>query len=349
MSTTVRYKGNSLGTFSGDTMTLNTEGKYLEANVIIEDTPDAAPTPTLQNKSKTYTPTTSQQSEAVRADAGYDGLDEVGITVNPIPSQYIVPTGTKQIPANVTDIDVAQYEKVDVNVPAPPPVLAHYGIRPDATLVQAFTYDKLMHADEQITLPGYSTSAQTIKASAALGTITLDRDNYQYYVVERFLTIPQYSVTSHNKGRCEYHIGAHVYEIIDIPGSSLHSLIEPTRFYTSRLNTITTTMASYREIYYSGSSTLTTYSTQAYGVCQAAVAPSMSSGVLTINSPTVTCRGSTTYFTSTYANALTDVRAQYVIEVYKAPKNNLNYDGWSNDQLMKQIIACVNNNTQTLS
>ena len=42
--------------------------------------------PNLQTKTKTYTPTTSQQTETVSADAGYDGLQEVGITVNAMPS-----------------------------------------------------------------------------------------------------------------------------------------------------------------------------------------------------------------------------------------------------------------------
>ena len=38
--------------------------------------------PTLQTKTKTYTPTTSQQTESVTADSGYDGIDTVNITVN---------------------------------------------------------------------------------------------------------------------------------------------------------------------------------------------------------------------------------------------------------------------------
>lgn len=59
----------------------------------------------------TITPTTSSQT-AVTAKKWTTGA----VTVGPIPSQYIVPSGTKTITANGNDIDVAAYEKVDVNV-----------------------------------------------------------------------------------------------------------------------------------------------------------------------------------------------------------------------------------------
>lgn len=47
------------------------------------------PSPSLQNKSKSYTPTESAQSESVSADGGYDGLDTVSISVGAISSTYV--------------------------------------------------------------------------------------------------------------------------------------------------------------------------------------------------------------------------------------------------------------------
>lgn len=46
-------------------------------------------TPTLQTKTKSYTPTEAAQSETVTYDAGYDGLDEVNISVGAISSTYV--------------------------------------------------------------------------------------------------------------------------------------------------------------------------------------------------------------------------------------------------------------------
>lgn len=65
---------------SGYTATKNDGTKVSGAYV-----PPSAPT--LQSKTKTYTPTTSQQTETITADNGYDGLEEVDITVNAIQTE----------------------------------------------------------------------------------------------------------------------------------------------------------------------------------------------------------------------------------------------------------------------
>jgi len=47
------------------------------------------PSPSLQTKTKSYTPSETAQSESVTADGGYDGLDTVSISVGAISSTYV--------------------------------------------------------------------------------------------------------------------------------------------------------------------------------------------------------------------------------------------------------------------
>lgn len=72
--------------------------------------------PKLQTK--TVTPTKSQQT--VSPDSGYDGLS--GVTVNAIPDNYVIPTGTVNITTNGTH-DVSGKASVVVAVPSSQPTL----------------------------------------------------------------------------------------------------------------------------------------------------------------------------------------------------------------------------------
>ena len=67
---------------------------------------------TISNQNKSVTPTKAQQQ--ITYDSGYTGLGVV--TVNAIPSNYIIPTGNKEITENGTDIDVAEFATVSVDV-----------------------------------------------------------------------------------------------------------------------------------------------------------------------------------------------------------------------------------------
>lgn len=130
-----------VGTYSGDsavisvTEELDENGgiiKHINAIDISHDTVDAAHllqgytahdrqgnaitgtyTDSAVPTSQTKTVTPTKATQVVTPDNGVDYLSQV--TVNPIPSNYIVPSGTKNITANGTS-DVTSYASVSVNV-----------------------------------------------------------------------------------------------------------------------------------------------------------------------------------------------------------------------------------------
>lgn len=264
------------------------------------------PTPTLQTKTKTYTPTASQQTESVSADSGYDGLDTVSITVDPIS-------------------------------------LKPYAIRPDAELIQSYSYDQYAVADEGLTIPAYTTTAQSLKASWNLTpTISgINLTNYRYLIAERFLTIPEYNVTTKAKGRSEYQWCSYIYEYTHTNANAFATLVDPTKKITSASNLVATNTI-YRELYWTSSSAITLYATNAYGVYQTPTSPSVSGSTMTIKSPVLGVRGHSTYFTSTFMNALTDIRYQFAIDVYRVPADGLNIVGWGQDQTLQHMVDCIN-------
>lgn len=271
----------------------------------------AVPTPNLHSKSATYTPSTTTQTESITADSGYDGLDAVNVTVNPI---------------NLTQ----------------------YVLRPDAELIQTYTYDKHLVADEEIAVKTYTTSATSLKAAANLSpTITVDVNNYHYYVVERFLSIPEYNITTKGKGRMEYLWCVYCYELTRAAANEFATLIDPTKKITSVQN-MWASNTLYRFLYWTSSSAIALYASNGYGYYQTPTSPSLSGSTLTIKTPALYCRGHATYFTSTYMNAVTDVRYQYVIDVYRAP-NNLNVDGWEQDQILQRMIDSINSSGHDLT
>ena len=229
-----------------------------------------------------------------------------------------------------------------------PIILKPTVLRPDAELVKTFTYDKKAVADLELTLPGYNTGAQTLLASSNLSpTITVNLDTETFFVVERFLTIPEYSTTSKAKGRAEYTYCTYIYELARVPANVIKT-IDGSKAITSVSNLIST-LTSFRLLYWSSGSAISLYASNGYGCYQTPTAPGLSGSTLTIKSPALALRGSTTYFTSTFMNALTDIRYQYVIDVYKAPKEAMNIDGWITNTLVNHIIECANSNTHKLT
>lgn len=230
------------------------------------------------------------------------------------------------------------------------PLLNPWLMRPDAEKVYTLAYDQYIVADEGVTFPAYTTTAKTLKASETISpTIPRDPTNYNYYVAIRCLTIPEYSVETKAKGRVEYTFASAFYEVVDYPANTISALIDETKKITSLSYSIYATGNNVGIVYYSSSTALTRYVSAAYGVAQTVTAPAVTGTAITIKTPALIARGHTTYFTSTYMNAVTDVRYQYIIEVYRAPKDNLSFNGWGLYNMSLHVMDCVHSSDHKLT
>lgn len=218
-------------------------------------------------------------------------------------------------------------------------------IRPDAELVHQVTYDKHVVADLGKTIPAYKTARETFVASETLSpTIPLDYSTYDYYVVCKGLAIPEYAAgTAYGKGRQEYAMQLGLYDLTFLPAGTYRSQRQG---YSAGAYNVVTPTTKIIYLYWSSSSALTVTGGTS-GAQTILTAPTRTasgqSGQLTLKTPQLTLAGSSSYMTSTYYNALSDIRYQYVIDVWRAPKGNLNLDGWGAAQLDKHVADCYAN------
>ena len=255
-----------------------------------------------------------------------------------------------------TDQGVSVVETLDshggtiIEITGEPIVPMHpWVMRGDAEKVYTLTYDKYIVADEGVEFPAYTTSAKTLKASETVSpTVSYDSTHYNYLIAERALSIPEYSVTSKAKGRVEYSFASAFYELVDYPANTISGILDNKKL-TSRSYSIFAEGNNVGIVYWSSTSAIARYASSAYGVAQTITAPSVGASTITIKTPALIARGHTTYFTSTYMNAVTDVRYQYIIEVYRVPKSNMDFDGWGLYNMSLHVLDCATSSDHTLS
>lgn len=327
---------------STSSQTVATQGKYMTGNVTVTAMPTGtAGTPTatkgaVVNNSVTVTP-------SVINSAGYiSGGTITGAGISVSANELV--SGTLSVTQNGI-ADVTNYANIDVNVAVGGAVKMGV-IRPDAELIQKWTYDKWLVADEGITLPStYSTTAQTLKESANIATYDGTPSTYRYFITQRCLTIPTYNIATLAKGREEYVYSVYGGEWVYQPQGELCTL-DGTKTY-GQYSQMTSTGAFTREVLWNSATALNVYTSPAYCLAQNLQAPAIGSNrTITIKSPTVTIRGHTTYLTKTFYEAITDARLQYVIELWRVPVDDV--IGWITGSQMRSLYDDIANNGGTL-
>lgn len=227
--------------------------------------------------------------------------------------------------------------------------LKQAGIRPDAEKIQTWSYDKLIVEDEGIAVKTYTTSASTLKASSLLSpTIPCD-ENYDYLVAIRGICYPIYNdgTAASGKGRPEFFLLSDIQEITQIPANTAKTA---NGTYYKNVSRATSAVQQNNRLLYWSSATAMGFSNTQYGVYMAASSSTtISNTAINVYSPALMERGSTTYFVNTFMNAVSDIRYQWIIDVWRIPKNSWNINGWSHGSQLEALAAQASTASRTLT
>ena len=221
-------------------------------------------------------------------------------------------------------------------------------VRPDAELIKTFSFDKWAVADLHITLPAYTGTATVFLDTEDLEQISAPDDGYRYFVIEKFCAIPTYNRSDTLKGRIEYCVSTTCYEPVFTPPNFYKSIANSDTFAQAQRVAQANGQVT-KQVYYSADNVLGIYTSSTYGIGPAVQAPTVNGNRILCKSPKWQLRGSASYFTNTYWNAMTDIRLQYVIEVWRCPDNGMGQDGWNTTQVLNHMIECAQSNTHKLT
>lgn len=362
----VSYNGNDIATLnSTGSAVLATDGTLMADDVTITYT---EPSPSLQ--SKNVSPTESPQS--IEPDAGYDGLSRVnvgaissiyvGSSIQRQAAQTITPTTADQTIASGKYLTGTQTIKGDANLVAANiadgvtifgVTGTHQGggtvsllpavIRPDAELVKSYTFDKWIVADDGISIPAYTTTATTIYKSVAISDkYTCDFSQYDYFAVLRFLSYPQYGSSVHANHMQEYDIRAVVVDFCEIPSYSLRSFDN-----TASISTRYVTLFSANQtanVYWTSASALAKATSANAGAYQFISIPKLSGSTVTFYESQRILKGDATVFNQSAWESATDIRFQYVQQLYRSRKGTLNVNGWCSTSNTAVALGAISNN-----
>ena len=218
-------------------------------------------------------------------------------------------------------------------------------IRPDAELVRSYIYDRRIVRDEGVVLPQQGSGIFQLKESEILSpTIELD-NNYYYYILSKLLTVPIFNSTDKWQGREEYCITVQNYELVYIPAGMFKSLIDGT-VYNTPVYGFNTTGSMTQQILWQSDDQLAVYELSAYGATQMPRMPVLNNQIIYIYSPAFQLYGNENIF---HNGALTDIRYQYTIDVWKVRRESMGINGWAITQELEHGIQCAQSEDHKLT
>lgn len=167
---------------------LPTKGKYCDRDTALNVRIAGGESGELVLQDKSATPTKSQQT--FNADEGFDGIGT--FTVQAIPSEYIIPSGTKEITTNGIH-DVTEKASVNVNVPIPDGYIKPSG---SLEITENGTYDVTDKASAVVNVSGggdlldYSGSYASSGGSSMTINVGVEiTEKFFFYAVSKSATL----------------------------------------------------------------------------------------------------------------------------------------------------------------
>lgn len=224
-------------------------------------------------------------------------------------------------------------------------------IRPDAELIQRYSADRFLVADDGVTLPAAPTAAKVdLIESQSLPDITIDPANYKYFVNQRTVTYPIYSNLEIARGRFEYSISESCHESLIVDANEFVSLADSTKSYPSGAFVFVGTIQS-RGLYFTATNgSMGVYTSVSYGLYTVPNTPSLINNTIRLSSPSLSARLQANIYDEPFWNITTDIRYQYIIEIWRVPRGtDRDMDGWSNMMQMERALGCVLSPSRTLT
>ena len=208
-------------------------------------------------------------------------------------------------------------------------------LRPDAELVKSWSYDKYIVADEGVTIPPYQSSAATLLNAQTIEDVSADRVSYTYEILVTGLATPKYA-----DGQTPSVIQAFggtviLDELVTLPEGAVNkgdvvtdamSISIPDTLYRF---CVTNTGTGWRV-----NATLS-------GANFARSSYVFGSSEITIKSPLLQLTGGT-YMPQATWGALSDIRYQYKIELYRTPNISWDSNGLTVAQALAKVIKGYN-------